>query len=68
MSDKPSKEFIRYQAAHLKLQLAADELLALEQAVQANEEYLTIIDVTVRTPGEDPLGFVRFLHGLERDT
>jgi hypothetical protein len=65
LSDQPPKEFIRYLAGHLKLQLAADELPVLEQVVQANEEYLVVIDATTRTSAEDPLGFMRFVHSLE---
>jgi hypothetical protein len=67
LSDEPRKEFIRYMAAHLKLQLDADELTILEQVVEANEEYLLAVDATTRTPAEDPLAFMRFVHTLETE-
>ena len=54
MSDEPRKEFIRYMAAHLRLQLDADELPILEQVVEANEEYLVIVDATDPYTGRRP--------------
>jgi hypothetical protein len=65
LSDQSRKEFIRYMARHLKLQLDADELATLEEAVEGNEEYLVAVDATTRTPAEDPLAFMRFVHALE---
>jgi hypothetical protein len=54
-------------ATHLKLQLDADELTILEQVLAANEEYLVAVDATTRTPAEDPLAFIRFVHTLETE-
>lgn len=62
MSDQSRKEFIRYMARHLKLQLDADELTTLEGAIEGNDEYLVAVDATVCTPADDPLAFMRFVH------
>jgi hypothetical protein len=59
LSDQLPQDFTRYMATHLQLQLADDELSVLEEVVQANEEYLVIVDAAPRTPSEDPLGFMR---------
>jgi hypothetical protein len=67
LSDQPPEEFIRYMARALKLQLDADELANLEQVIQANEAYLVAVDATTRTPAEDPLAFMRFVHNLGPD-
>jgi hypothetical protein len=39
------------------------ELLALRQAVDANEDLLSLLDHGSRLPFDDPYDFVRVLHG-----
>ena len=53
------------RSPHKDQNLRTRVLATLEEAVEGNEEYLVAVDATTRTPAEDPLAFMRFVHTLE---